>query len=175
MVRVDDPWLSRQAQLEVQGWVFYDVARYDPTIARAYSTPFLTGSAAVRRKANRPVYVWLRRTTALTTDPWNGTMNMGQASTLNPWSATATSPYGDTESDWAVGPTGHYNPDLVTTNPVVFQELDTVTPDSWLATMGLVRQQPFAPAATITKSYGDCSDPDTALAAIRDLFNSITV
>lgn len=153
---ITDPWPTRQAQLEAEGWIFYETQRYDPTIIRAYTTAFLTGSPANRRKANRPGFLWLRRTTTNPADPWEGTLSLG-VSTLNPWVAGAAMPPDD--ADWAQGPGAHYLADW-STNPVVAQEL--------LAAEG-------SPVATLTRTYGDCTDPDVALAAIRDLFSGITV
>lgn len=158
MALTTDPWPIRQAQLEAEGWVFYETRRYDPTLIRAYSTKFLTGSAANRRKANRAMWLLLERTTANPADAWRGTIRSGAASVLDPWVAGAAMPPDD--ADWRLGGIGHYSLDGMEVNPLVAQELDAARD---------------APVATFTALYGNCSDPDTALAAIRDLFSRLSV
>jgi len=177
MPRLDDPFPSRQAQLEADGWIFYETQRYDPTVISGYTTmpDFLGGSPANRRRGNRPVFVSLIRTTPLDTDPWQGIINMGQTSALNPWVTGATMP--PDEADWAVGPTAHYIVDTGTgsVNPEIENELATVRPDWWFAQRGTTRPRALNIASTVTRSYGNCSDPDTAVNAIRDLFGRTSV
>lgn len=153
-----DSWPSSQALLEADGWVFYETSRYDPTVVRGYTTAFASGSPAVRRKANRPVWARLERTTELSSGPWLGTMQVA-ASVLSPWVAGAAMP--PDEADWATGPDAHYL-DAVSwqLNPLVGQELDAARD---------------APVASVTGTYGDCSVPATALEALRDLFTRLSI
>lgn len=156
MAATADNWSERRQQLIDEGWIFYEESRYNPTKIRGYSTAFMGGSPANRRKGNRPLFVLLapQVITDMTT-PWTGTMRAG-ISTLNPWVQGAAMPPDD--ADWAIGPTAHYLADDV--NPTVWDEL---------------RAAETSPVASINGTYGNCSNADTAIAAIRDLFSRLSI